>query len=788
MIAHCIINGYTAVSDPSLKGAKAFTAAPDITPTTKALPARILNTTDNVIIDLNDDVCRAKPAKNKHAEQANMLQTCNAATGRAKSKFLPFKKALLYARSLKLKGRKEWRVWCRSDSRKGNMPSHPHATYKHDGWQGYRHWLGIGTVDVQGNGLPAGWNMSFDETHQTNYFWDTVYRQATWSRPVAPAKLGDLAPTGLRQSSEFDASCSQRPAVPSVQEGTAARTLPQAKRLAGWQAGVQVEAGKVPQVANNSSTTSLPTHNTTLHRHASISSGVSLEDWQREMPEGTRHGHMVGSAKRGCQDVLGNHPAPKMRRTLIRDNSQRVHLDAGEDTGNDPANEADTDSDTDTDADTDTGTDTDTDTDTGTDTGTETDLDTDTDSEDDGGSESDQLLPEDIAFGNDARDDRHIRPGHSVRVLIYHQNFRNLLAKVRQGQARNLRPSVAAVAPISPEELQNNARASRWFSSCAHAHPRYTPSSTLSPTMLVQPRAPAAHQQQTRYAPLQHQHPPAHIIPQQHYSGVASVQDSHQRTSIQYLFQHKEKFDPNAQTTIHSTGNAGYAPVELGTAVDQGSERHQHSINQWQYTQGGQVAHRFASHSTNDVQTAANTSTAGITSAQVKQVIQENTGRQIQKTIETVFGARQAKELGDVINQSATNRDLVVLEASAAVEIQIAKQKSEVADRQERDLRDEFANPSTGKNAKTLSAILQGPAKRVESEAGATGVSGKVEHTAKRRKTPPRHAPIIVDGAWAEWVLNLGTKERNEAVRNYNLTPEHNASLQKVCLRRHQPL
>ena len=56
--------------------------------------------------------------------------------------FLPFKKALLYARSLKLKTSNEWRDWAKSGARPANMPSNPDRTYKHDGWQGYRHWLG----------------------------------------------------------------------------------------------------------------------------------------------------------------------------------------------------------------------------------------------------------------------------------------------------------------------------------------------------------------------------------------------------------------------------------------------------------------------------------------------------------------------------------------------------------------------------------------------------------------------------------------------------------------------
>ena len=61
-------------------------------------------------------------------------------------KFLPFKKALLYARSLKLKNLKEWDAWCKSGARPNNVPSCPYRTYGHEGWQGMGHWLGTGTV------------------------------------------------------------------------------------------------------------------------------------------------------------------------------------------------------------------------------------------------------------------------------------------------------------------------------------------------------------------------------------------------------------------------------------------------------------------------------------------------------------------------------------------------------------------------------------------------------------------------------------------------------------------
>ena len=63
--------------------------------------------------------------------------------------FLPFKKAMLQARSLKLKNMKEWKVWCKSGAREANMPFNPNKSYQHDGWLGHGHWLGTGTVGVK---------------------------------------------------------------------------------------------------------------------------------------------------------------------------------------------------------------------------------------------------------------------------------------------------------------------------------------------------------------------------------------------------------------------------------------------------------------------------------------------------------------------------------------------------------------------------------------------------------------------------------------------------------------
>ena len=58
----------------------------------------------------------------------------------------PFKKALLYARSLDLKSQVQWHEWSKSGARPGNISCRPDGVYKHDGWQGYGHWLGTGNV------------------------------------------------------------------------------------------------------------------------------------------------------------------------------------------------------------------------------------------------------------------------------------------------------------------------------------------------------------------------------------------------------------------------------------------------------------------------------------------------------------------------------------------------------------------------------------------------------------------------------------------------------------------
>ena len=61
---------------------------------------------------------------------------------RSNNSWLPFEKALVFARALKLKNKEAWFQWCKGGSRPSNIPPTPDVTYKRTGWQGYRHWLG----------------------------------------------------------------------------------------------------------------------------------------------------------------------------------------------------------------------------------------------------------------------------------------------------------------------------------------------------------------------------------------------------------------------------------------------------------------------------------------------------------------------------------------------------------------------------------------------------------------------------------------------------------------------
>ena len=57
-----------------------------------------------------------------------------------------FEEAREFARSLKLKGGKEWQVHCKSGNNPEDIPSHPDRIYKNKGWTNWGDFLGSGTI------------------------------------------------------------------------------------------------------------------------------------------------------------------------------------------------------------------------------------------------------------------------------------------------------------------------------------------------------------------------------------------------------------------------------------------------------------------------------------------------------------------------------------------------------------------------------------------------------------------------------------------------------------------
>ena len=60
--------------------------------------------------------------------------------------FMDFESAKEFARSLKLKGVKEWEKFCQSGKKPKEIPSAPNKTYKDNGWKGWGDFLGTGNV------------------------------------------------------------------------------------------------------------------------------------------------------------------------------------------------------------------------------------------------------------------------------------------------------------------------------------------------------------------------------------------------------------------------------------------------------------------------------------------------------------------------------------------------------------------------------------------------------------------------------------------------------------------
>ena len=78
-------------------------------------------------------------------------------------RFLPFKEAREYARSLKLKSSREWFTLCKSKDFPHNIPKTPGSTYVNDGWDGFSDWLGTGKAKYL---MKKQGRLSFEEARE----------------------------------------------------------------------------------------------------------------------------------------------------------------------------------------------------------------------------------------------------------------------------------------------------------------------------------------------------------------------------------------------------------------------------------------------------------------------------------------------------------------------------------------------------------------------------------------------------------------------------------------------
>ena len=59
-----------------------------------------------------------------------------------------FEEARKFVRSLKFKGKTEWRQYCTSGKKPDDIPSHPQMVYKKE-WKDYGDWFGTGTIAIK---------------------------------------------------------------------------------------------------------------------------------------------------------------------------------------------------------------------------------------------------------------------------------------------------------------------------------------------------------------------------------------------------------------------------------------------------------------------------------------------------------------------------------------------------------------------------------------------------------------------------------------------------------------
>lgn len=99
------------------------------------------------IINTTESTPSVNPAVVENAVATATVTTEAPKPRRRRRNFKSFPEALEFARSLKLKSRKDWRLWIKGEmpqipAKPDDVPAHPDGVYKINGWQGWRHWLG----------------------------------------------------------------------------------------------------------------------------------------------------------------------------------------------------------------------------------------------------------------------------------------------------------------------------------------------------------------------------------------------------------------------------------------------------------------------------------------------------------------------------------------------------------------------------------------------------------------------------------------------------------------------
>ena len=157
--------------------------------------------------------------------------------------FLPFKKALLCARSLKLKTHKEWGVWCKSGARPANIPSNPDQVCLHArGVARVQALVGHGqcwcqkrsAVSAVQEGAAVRTLAQAERRKRMASVvqeWCTACQHTLQSRPSLRAR-GVARVRALAGHRDW---CIMEPEGPVVQEGVAAPTFPRTYRQEQWQ-------------------------------------------------------------------------------------------------------------------------------------------------------------------------------------------------------------------------------------------------------------------------------------------------------------------------------------------------------------------------------------------------------------------------------------------------------------------------------------------------------------------------------------------------------------------------